>query len=64
MIDMNTFLSWFFHSQLLHIITSIIIFYTFAACTSGYVLGAVHANHWLLAHGQGIIDAHTISYAR
>ncbi|RVW70158.1 hypothetical protein CK203_057124 [Vitis vinifera] len=34
MIDMNTFLSWFFHSQLLHIITSIIIFYTFAACTS------------------------------
>lgn len=63
MIDRNMLLSWYFHSQLLHIITRIFIFDTFAACLRSYVLGAVLANHRLLAHGQGIIYAHTISYA-
>jgi hypothetical protein len=30
------------------------IFNVSAACAGCYVLGAIHANSWLLAYGQGI----------
>jgi hypothetical protein len=30
------------------------IFDVSAACADCYVLGAIHANSWLLAYGQGI----------